>query len=384
MAGLGAVIIQQESHQHLGVGANYHHVPEAGEFAQRFLADSTKAGEARVLTEQMKRAQTLYAAQDWDGALGCFGEAAEAAVELKDQQAEARAVLGLADCLAKPKNVDAEFVVGMYRHVCSLAEKLEDDETHFRALAGIAMLNRSLRRWEMAVSAWEHALNLVQERDYSELTSYASTQLGLLLIEKDQVDVVNDSKEAVELPMSEDSTIGPRVSSLTAAKRALKLLTQVVERLPESTSPAQAAVAHMNLAAALHRVSGKSNKRKEEDNIIKALELLWRVGGNQEFELSVESQLVQLYDEDPWLADGNVEKLARADKCRAKQVGRQERIQGVIGEGRVLESPEERHMREKAQWAQEKLATLAAQSINSDSDCDENGYVHPPGSDWRR
>lgn len=359
-------------------------------FVERFAADSAEAGLARTLSETQQRAAGLCGEGRFEEALEAFEEAAHAAVELGDRAAEASAVIGMAECLSKPAEVDDELVSGMYRHAEVAAADAGDAALRFRALAGRASLKRALRRFDESEAVWEAALSLAREQDSAEQTSFALTQLGLTLLQdplESTVDVVNDSKQSAgHLDRSGDASAGaPSVQLRTGpsqrASRAAKLLAEAVEKLPAAASVTQQAVAHMNLVAALRRQGGTKSKRKVEQEMVAAYDLLKDVSTGAELRKSVAALLLEHYEENAWLADGRPEAQERLAALRAQEEEAGAKKPELQASKR--QDPQERYAFERALWAKQKLREMEAAAEDSDSG-DDGGPVCPPGTGWQR
>mmetsp|Transcript_82737 Transcript_82737/g.229667 ORF Transcript_82737/g.229667 Transcript_82737/m.229667 type:complete len:380 (-) Transcript_82737:311-1450(-) len=366
-------------------------------FAERFAADSAEAGLQRTLLEQRQRAERHVAEGAWEEALQAFEEAAHAAVGLGDRRSEAFAVLGMADCLSKPASVDGELVCGMYRYAEAAAEEVGDHTVQFRALAGRAALQRALRRFGDAEGVWETALSLARVQGQAEQISFTLTQLGLTLLQdpgESAVDVVNDSKESAgyltrsEKPSADEAGVRLRSGPSQRASRAAKLLAEAVAQLPESAGSAQKAVARMNLAAALRRLGGSRNKRKAEQEMVVAYELLKAANSSPELKKSVSAILLEHYEDNMWLADGNPEAVERIASLRAQEEAagaKQPQLVTSLDKG-TPKDPEERYAFERALWARQKLRQLeAAREADLESDADSDASpACPTGTGWQR
>lgn len=359
-------------------------------FAERFAADSAKAGSARVLQEQRQRAERLLAGDggepDIDGALDAFAEMAEQAMQLGDRPAEAVATLGMADCLAKPKEVDDKLVLAMYRKAQGLAQEVGDAELEFRAAVGTAELQHALRRQKEAVEAWEAALTLARSQQSRERTAFAATQLGVAMLQRHSLDVVDENKQRASHLVYEEqgASAGARGGGRRDyAKEAAKLFGEVVELLPQPAEAVQAATARMNHAAALREAcrdsapsAVKLQQRRAEKELVAAWALLEAGEVPPQLRNALASQLVELYDEEPWLLDGDAAKEERLASCRR-------RLSANIVSPEP--APEQRRAAEMAAWAQQKMQQAQqATAADSDSDDDAAGPAHPKGEDWRK
>jgi len=377
MAGLLATVMQSEGHPGVLVKDS---TTDAGKtFAERFAEDSAEAGLERALAEQKRAAHMRFASEEFDDALRLFEEMAHTASELEDQSAEAEAVLGMADCLAKPNDVDGELVFGMYRYARGLAEKVGNGAVHFQALVGEATLHRALGSMPQSEAGWEAALTLARSQASGERVSFALTQLGLLAYSRSgasRVGVVNDRKEEAGHVAYEGEDVptewkqGPSPDVI----RAVALLREAMAELPESASLAEHAKARMNLASVLLGQGGTKSKRQAEQEMIQALGLLQRSGSQPALEESVLVQLVELYEDQGWAPrDDATKKLITDYRSRVEARAAQ---QPSIGTGAPV-SPDERHAREKSEWAVQKLEQMErdnAKALESDSD-DDGGLV---------
>jgi len=289
-------------------------------------------------------------------------------------------VVGMAECLAKPQDVDEELVCGMYRYASDAAEEAGDTDVQFRALVGYASLQRALRHSQKSAAVWDVALALARQQGDTERISYALTQLSLTLMsphDESSVDVVNAKKEPSGHMSHDDGAPVVKNGPSAGSQRAVVLLAEVVALLPASADAAQEAKSRMNLAMALKAQGTKGQKREAEQEMIRALERLQVEGGRTEMEESVTAQLLELYEDNMWLVDESAKAKELLVRCHASvQTARARRLQEMVAKPM---DPEERHASERAKWAAQKLAN----QLDSDDE-DNSGPACPPENGWRR
>jgi len=378
MSGLAPSLLQQD-----GGYLGRLHAPSkenVDKFAQQFQVDSAASWDAREFTDQFARGEFLCVQEDWQGALDAYEKAAHAAVSLKDRQKEARAVVGMADCLSKNQTVDDVLITGMYRHARDISMEIDDDDVFFRCAAGLGTLHRSLRRFPEAKRAWQAALSSVEASEDVERKLFARTQLALLLLETlNDVTVVNEDKDVV----NDTDRHGDK-------NRACELLEAVVSELPASATVAQRVTAERNLARALRAAGSIANKKAAEQWLLKARGSLANLDEHKQLRAALEVELVDLYDSVPSLAEGDAEKEALirewhdrqpavsfkraadsdSDACSGKCEGNG--CSGACESNAVVDvasmNSDQRLAYEKALWAKEKLGRLSAQEFDSESD----------------
>lgn len=400
MAGVAGAILRAE----LGQPQEAAPKDADGSFAKRFQADSAEAGGRRHLSELQARAERLYMLQEWDAALKVFEELANEAQSLKDRAAEAAGVLGLAECLSKPDEVDVELVCGMYSYAREAGKEVGDEDVEFAALVGTARLQQVIEgKAAEALNLWEQALTMARAKGDGERTAFALTQLGLLLLRDPHsdggkgagVEVVDESKEVaghlgqhdragVEGEEQDDAgLVQVHQGAAPGAVKAVRLLAEAVSLLPASATPLQQAKARLNLAHARLAHGGRTGqKRQAEQELVAVIRILEEAGGNQELLLRTSAELVELCDENSWLADTD-EAKARLAACQSRMNAAQKASANVMSGPR---DPEEREAMQRAVWAKQKQAELAAEaeaSASDDDDDDEPGLAKPKGDGWQ-
>jgi len=354
------------------------------DFSKRFVADSASAGAHRHLSEVKGRAERLFMQEDWTGAMAAFEEMANAAQELEDRPSEAMAVLGLAECLSKPAEIDFELVSGMYRYAKSVAKEVGDGTLEFTAASSHARLLSTVEgSTKASVAAWEEALSIARAQEQTEQIAYSLTQLGLVLLrdqETSKVEVVNENKETEgHLGVSGSADAGKvsvrnKDKDASDAVRAVKILVEA-DRLMEAAGPAQRATARMNVSQARLAHGTSLQKRAAERDIATAMGL-WEEAGSQEAAQRSATVLLELYEENMWLVDSE-EAKARMEKCRSQISG--VKVHDLVG---AKPSVEEKTMMERAVWARQKLAQAEAAAADG-SDSDEGpSLIKPKDSSW--
>jgi hypothetical protein len=362
-------------------------------FAEKFAADSADTGLSRTLTEQRRRAERLFAEKSWDEALDAYQAMASSAVESSDRASEAVAVLGMADCLSKPDEIDVELICGMYRHAGDAAQEAGDANVRFLALCGCAEIRRSCRMFQRSEKLWEAAIDMASASGNPEHSAFARSQLAMTLLadpDESNLDVVDESKDTVgHVSASGDAgTVHLHGGISIRSQRALKLLEETVTELPHSASTAQQVSARFNLAAALRSQNAPQSKRSAEKQMVAALELLEAAGGcDSKHQQSIEASLLELYEENAWLADGNTDSRVRIAHLRAKQKASRVTVEQIVSDRGKPTDPDERYLYEKAAWAAQKLEAMNISSgakDDSDSDIDAAVPARPNGRGWQK
>jgi hypothetical protein len=394
MMGFGGMVLETGGIKKLlkGEYGSKKSVDSQKDFASKFAADSREAGLARSLVEHRKRAERLVAEENWQDALQSFENMAHDASELKDKSSEAVAVLGMAECLSKPSEIDVELICGLYRHAGEAAGEAGEVNVRFLALVGCACIRRSCRMFERSVALWEVALDLAAETGDQEHAALAQTQLAMTLLNdpsEANLDIVDETKGSVGHATVSERTSEVNIQSGQSSRmaRAFKLLEQVVQELPESASPMQRVRARMNFAAALKAKKGTQSMRRAEREMVSALDILTASGGDQNVLRSVEISLLDHYEENPCLLDGDQEAMLRFEKLRAKREAAPGKLEQIITEGGKPLDPDERYAHEKAAWARQKLEAMKRRNERADeSDSDVEGATpaRPAGDGWQK
>lgn len=218
----------------------------------------------------------------------------------------------------------------------------------------------------------------------------ASLQKTLLLDpDEANIEVVDESKHYAGHVSRHAGRTQLLSGSSPKFDRALKLLEEVVKELPESASTAQQVSARVNLASVLRKKAKTQSKRRAENELILAVECLTAAGGDPETLRKVEASLLELYEENIWLADGKPDAEARIANLKAKQEAWHDTFSQaqVITNLRKPKDPEERYIYEKAMWANQKLEAMRRannEDDDSDSDADAAVLARPRGDGWQR
>merc|ERR1740121_1551898 len=106
--------------------------------------------------------------------------------------------------------------------------------------------------------------------------------------------------------------------------------------------------------------------------MVEALELLEAAGGSDpKHRQSIEASLLELYEENAWLADGSTDASARIANLRAKQQTSRVTVDQILSDRGKPTDPDERYLHERASWAAQKLKAMNVGSgADDDSDSD--------------
>jgi len=218
--------------------------------------------------------------------------------------------------------------------------------------------------------------------------TFARSKLAMTLLQdptESNLDIIDESKDHVgHASMSRDDGIVQVHGGVSArVEKALRLLQEVVAELSQTASPTEHAIARMNLVAALKRQKGVLSKRKIEQEMVLALDLVTSVGGHPGLQKSIEAALLEHYEDNAWLADGNTSVEQRFARLQAKQAAQAKTIEQLVADkGKPLD-PDERYAHERALWAAQKLEAIK-NARDGDSDSDDAAPACPPGQGWQR
>lgn len=358
-------------------------------FREQFAADSHEAGLVRTMKEKCLQAERLYAEKNLDAAMESYEQMAHSAKELGDRASEAVAVLGLANCLAnaETETVDVELVCSMYRYAGEAAEESGDADVRFSALVGCAKIRWSCRMFERSEKLWEAAVDLAAATGNWEHSTCAKSQFAKTLLEGYR-DVIDENKNDGHIT---SDTLKPqfRMGGSPKVERALKLLEEVIAELPDSASIAKRVSAKVNLASVLSTKTTTKSKKRAEDELVSALDLLAASGGDPQTQQTIESSLLELYEENIWLIDGRPEAKARMASLAAKKEASRKHAHAKDNLMAILRKPthpEERYIHEKVAWAEQKLEAMKRrQDDDADSDSDRDAApARPCGDGWQR